>query len=454
MKNKTKWVIWNFFLIDYKAMGEYLEKMAGKGWMLEKVGRSMAKFRAMEPQKLKFYVDVFKEGPLTPEKTEESEEYRKLCQESGWIFITSQDYLQFFYAYEDDEPVPIQTDEEIEQKMVELTLWKGVLRDIFILTLIAIFAFRSLFPVSDINFISFTGFTGTILFPALYILAAIPSAYGIIRIIKARRNIKRGLPIEKSTLKSARRRVMTASIPLWLIILFYILSFIGDALFKPNVVGAALLAPGIGFAIGGGIRYCIKKSKGRNKNGEIALYIVVIILVIIFVPMVTSSIREISKDMDSIDSIPEGYPVVTMEDILGKSEQGNLLNIKFDISMSPITPKYYNYWEEREISGVNKYMEIKYYKTINSYFAEIIFNGITNRLENGIKWRGRAILKKTVIIDDDMKNFWNADNMALTEEQNEIIIQKGNVVLHLSGDINFNDSQTRELMIEKFFSDL
>jgi len=65
-----------------------------------------------------------------------------------------------------------------------------------------------------------------------------------------------------------------------------------------------------------------------------------------------------------------------------------------------------------------------------------------------------TIFKKTVIKDDDMKNLWNADNTALTEEQNEIIIQKGNVVLHLSGDINFNDSQTRELMIEKFFSDL
>jgi len=73
MKNKVKWVLWGFFSLDYKAIGEYLEEMASKGWMLERVGRISAKFKDIEPQKLKFYVDVFKGGgPLTPEKTEEA----------------------------------------------------------------------------------------------------------------------------------------------------------------------------------------------------------------------------------------------------------------------------------------------------------------------------------------------------------------------------------------------
>jgi len=84
--------------------------------MPEKIGQHIAKFRAIEPQKLKFYVDVFIKGrTLTPDNNEELVEYRRLCQESGWTFITSQEYLQFFYADGDSEPVPIQADEEIEQ---------------------------------------------------------------------------------------------------------------------------------------------------------------------------------------------------------------------------------------------------------------------------------------------------------------------------------------------------
>lgn len=42
MKNKTKRVLWGFFLLDYKAMETYLEEMAEKGWMLEKIGLYIA----------------------------------------------------------------------------------------------------------------------------------------------------------------------------------------------------------------------------------------------------------------------------------------------------------------------------------------------------------------------------------------------------------------------------
>jgi hypothetical protein len=50
MKNKMKRVFWGFFALDYKAISIYLEEMAEKGWMLEKVGRMTAKFRAMKPR--------------------------------------------------------------------------------------------------------------------------------------------------------------------------------------------------------------------------------------------------------------------------------------------------------------------------------------------------------------------------------------------------------------------
>ncbi|WP_313340213.1 DUF2812 domain-containing protein [Sedimentibacter sp.] len=453
MKNKTKRVFWGFFSLDYKAMAEYLEEMAEKGWMLEKVGRITAKFRAIEPRKLKFYVDVFKEGgPLTPEETEESEEYRKLCQESGWTFITSQDYLQFFYADGDSEPVPIQTDEEIEQKIVELTLWKSELLGIFILSLIAVWVFFRLFPISDTNLISFTGFTGTFLFPVLYTFSAIPAVYSIIRIIKARKNIKRGLPIEKPTLKSARRRIMAFHVPVRLIALFYVLSIIGDAFFRPDIVSMALLGPGVGLTIGFGLRYIIKK-KSIKKENSVLYVIIAMIIAVVFINIVGPFVLEKNEEIYITDSIPKGYPAVSIEEILN-TQHGSSIQREFKPGMSPVTPKYYEYFEKSEVNGSVKRMRIKYYKTIAPYFAEIIFNGITNDIEKGFKWHGMTIFNRTIITDDELKSLWDADNLALTEERDEITIQKGNTVLHLSGDIDFNDRQTRELMIERFFSDV
>ena len=51
-----------------------------------------------------------------------------------------------------------------------------------------------------------------------------------------------------------------------------------------------------------------------------------------------------------------------------------------------------------------------------------------------------------------MKSLWNVDNLALTEERDLIILKKGSIVLNLSGDIDFSDKQTRDLIIDRFFS--
>ena len=67
---------------------------------------------------------------------------------------------------------------------------------------------------------------------------------------------------------------------------------------------------------------------------------------------------------------------------------------------------------------------------------------------------GKIQTETTIITDDEMKGLWYADELALTEDRDELIIRKGNIVLHLSGDIDFNDEQTRELMLERFFSDV
>ncbi|MFA9423534.1 MAG: DUF2812 domain-containing protein [Sedimentibacter sp.] len=453
MKNKCKWVFWGFFSLDYQVMKTYLEEMAEKGWMLEKVGRSIAKFRAIEPQKLKFYVDVFKEGgPLDPEKTEESEAYRSLCKESGWIFITSHVYLQFFYADEDSVIIPIQTEEALEQKIMEHTLLKNELRGIIIFSVIAAYIIIKILPRWYTILLSFTGVTGAFLLPILYIFAVVPAAYNIIRILKARSNLKKSLPIEKPTVESARRRMIIFYCSSWIIQLLLVLSFIVDAFFRPATVVFALLGPGVGMIVGLGSRYYIKKKATKREDGLLAI-IVAVIVVIIFMYTIGSFIIEELDDTYKVTLIPEGYPIITMEEISKEPSQISSLTKEFKPGSSPVTPKHYTYWESVNVNGNKEYLDIKYYKAINPYYAEIIFNGIRDNLEKGFKWKGMTIFNRTIISDEDMKNLWDADNMVLTQEYDEVIIQKGSVVLRFSGDIDFRDKQTRELIISRFFSD-
>ena len=450
MLSKTKRVFWGFFSFDYKAMEIYLEEMAEKGWMLEKVGGLTAKFRAIEPKKLKFCVDVFKKGgPFTPENTIEAQEYRKQCEKLGWTFITSQNYLQFFYADADNVPAPIQTDEAFEHKIVETTLWRNEMLAMLVSSVVAIIGLTKFFPVSYKNFLSFIGVTGTIFFPMLCVFMFAYTIYGLIRVLKARRNIKKGLPIGKPSLKSARRRIIVFHVPVLIIGIIFILSLLGDALYKPHIVGLSILGPVFGLSVGYCLRYFIKK-KAAKEDGS-ALYITIAVIVVAFFIIIVNSLfaNILVSNTYRQDSIPEAYPIVSMEELLEGSEKGILESREFDHGMSPIIPEHYNYRETRYINGKTESIRIKYYKAINRYFADIIFNGIKEELEKGFKWKGMNLFTKTIIKDDEMRDLWNVDNLVLTKGRDEIIVQKGNTVVHISGDIDFNDKRTSELIYSK-----
>ncbi len=454
MKNKSKYVFWGFFSLDYKAMEAYLEDMASKGWMLEKVGRMTARFKAIEPLNLKFYVDVFKEGgPLTPENTREAQEYRSLCQESGWNYIASQDYLQFFYAQADQDPVPIQTDQALEQKIVRSTLWKHELLGFLFTLVFLVYLLAKLYPLNHTFLLSFTGVTATFLFPLMGLPVLLITIYDLVWMLRARRSIKKGLFIEKPTLKAAKRRIRSFYVPVSIIAFIYLLAVIADAFFMPNIILVSILPAIAGISIGLGLRYMIKKR--ATERNDVVQYVAIVIIIFLFLgPITTSSLTWMDRNLTNRkDIIPEGYPVVTLYDLTGGAKQGTLTSREFRPGMSPLTPKHYNYWETRDIDGKTEGIRINYYKTINPYFAEIVFNGVTERLERGIKWRGEYLLTKTIITNDDMKNLWNVDNLALTEERDEIILRRGNIVVHLEGDVDFEKREIRDTIINKLLSD-
>ena len=105
---------------------------------------------------------------------------------------------------------------------------------------------------------------------------------------------------------------------------------------------------------------------------------------------------------------------------------------------------------------MEKNEEIYRVDTIPEGYPVITLKEITKELEKGMKWQGMTIFTKNIITDDEMRNLWDMDNLALTEERDEIIIQKGNIVLHVdnySGVMDFDDKETRDLIISRFFSE-
>ena len=115
---KKKYCIAQFTFYDRTGIQVYLEKMAAKGWMLEKVTNFYWQFSRIEPKAIHFAVTYFpKASEFDPEPGEEQKELYAFCEAAGWKFIAQTAQLQIFYS-EADNPVPVETDAGVELKNI------------------------------------------------------------------------------------------------------------------------------------------------------------------------------------------------------------------------------------------------------------------------------------------------------------------------------------------------
>ena len=85
MKN-TKRRIEPLPFYDHTGISRHLEKMAAKGWMLEKLNGFCWQYRRMEPQQLRFAVTYFPTASqFAPAPVEGLQTFWDFCAEAGWI---------------------------------------------------------------------------------------------------------------------------------------------------------------------------------------------------------------------------------------------------------------------------------------------------------------------------------------------------------------------------------
>ena len=115
----TKWEFPCYSFYDVKGIEKHLEKMAAKGWMLEKLGGYGWRYVRCEPKKLHFTVTYYpKASAFDPEPTDGQQTFEEFCEYSGWHLVASSAKLMVF-ANEKETPVPIHTDPGTELEIME-----------------------------------------------------------------------------------------------------------------------------------------------------------------------------------------------------------------------------------------------------------------------------------------------------------------------------------------------
>lgn len=181
MKNKVMRPIL-FRFNHYKDIERELEKMAGKGLFLEKVGSYFWTFQKAEPKKMKYAVTYFSEASIfNPSATDNQQVYFDLAKESGWNFVDGLNQMQIF-CNEDEHAIPFETDEREKFENIKKCMRKNFLPSTVILSLLFLYnlivQYRS-FKNNPVDFLAEASnlFIVAIMVPAIIYLCYILFTY-------------------------------------------------------------------------------------------------------------------------------------------------------------------------------------------------------------------------------------------------------------------------------------
>lgn len=110
-----------------EAMAGYLEKMAARGWLLDKAGNSVWRFRRTEPKRLRVEVVFFPGASgFDPGPTPALMDMEEYCAKDGWTLLAQWGQAQVFIN-EREDPTPIETDPVIQVRTVHRAMKRSIL---------------------------------------------------------------------------------------------------------------------------------------------------------------------------------------------------------------------------------------------------------------------------------------------------------------------------------------
>ena len=125
----TKRRLMTFTFYDRSGIEKDLEKQAAKGWLLEKCAASGWVYRRIEPAKIHFSVVYFPAASMfDPYPSEKQVRFQEFCEHTGWELIASNAQMQIF-CNRRDNPIPIETEPEIEVRNIHWSVKKTLLPD-------------------------------------------------------------------------------------------------------------------------------------------------------------------------------------------------------------------------------------------------------------------------------------------------------------------------------------
>ena len=323
MDDDIKIVFWRYLTLDYKAVQDYLEDMALKGYELISIYSIIpfAKFKKITPRRIRYYTDIF--------EIDESKSNIDLCKNLGWQLIGSKEKIYIFKAKYNYRLIPIQKDKDRIKKSLIKKEFTVLLIEFFVLFLLF---YSSIIKLDYKMLLSYSScstlfyITVTILYSIIYIL------YLFNFIVKLNRAIKEEEVLRVPTVESAKLRAYCKflyNVSFNVIIILLLLGSICDI---SQIIPIVLTFIAIGTISVILIRKTLKNTDKIRKIRNTVL-VVVVMSVVSFVSLAQFNFKEILylafSDWDSNENRQKAveYPVLKLSDFF----QDKDLNFTFQV---------------------------------------------------------------------------------------------------------------------------
>ncbi|ATD54551.1 DUF2812 domain-containing protein [Clostridium chauvoei] len=324
----TKWVLFNLLPYEYKALENYLEEMALKGWKLKNMRGYLLKFKRIEPKKIKYSVDIMDKISFFDGKNSESAlEYREYCKAAGWEFVCEREKIQIYCSESDLSNNPIHTDEEEKFNCIFKASLKYVLSSLIIILSVGFTQYISTFGSYEANFLANDMQIFLLFILSIFIIHGIIGVVNfVIWGVKGKSALKKGEVVSYNCFKAMKIRLVLNNISILLMLsLIIYMGIIGEA-YMLKVLVVTLLATGL-LSI---IMNFISRSNCKDKK-TLNILVYVIFTVVIFIGLNTLIFSEVFSKINSRDSKieEENYPIV-LNDFNDKSinDEGKYIDEK------------------------------------------------------------------------------------------------------------------------------
>lgn len=409
---------------DMKNLEYHFTRMAEKGWMIDKIGLLTHRYRAIEPCKKSFFVDLLPQiTAFDYPENEDAQDYRSFCEASGWTFVAANKQFHVFCAEDNTPaPTPIHTDNCIQAR-IYLKASKKYELPIFLYSLFMIWFFSPLGKGIEL-FLS-----NMMLFMAMgYCFFSVGYLWNFCFVIRwflrTRKSAKHGLPMPVVNYRLARIRINVFSASIILFLACTVLGVVLDlaAGLSPYIV-LIILLPILGLGTGLWIRRQIdtrKRTRGANIGLTIAALVIMELVIIGGMVFTISNLINIQLYPNSIGD----RSALTLRDFGMVPESNSAL-----VKRSAAVPDNYSYWEVTRGGSVNT----EVYRSVSNVLTQELYKHYADEFERRYKDEAYSYREVVYLTSSDAA-IWGADEgVAVFSGYNmELLLHRGKTILRLS----------------------